>query len=353
MPRAANVQDIRSAGGQETAQYGARPIVNRRRDESFTWQIDPHSGMPQIRTNRGLVVNSMLRQEEWERLDAAVVQAAVHRLNGIAHLRERGLVLPLGSLGVLTSQFSQVSEMTAADVNMSGRSRTERDRVDFDLEGRPVPIISKEYEIGQRELLASRLGNTPIDTTHAAAAARVVAEMSEQILFEGSNLKFRGDSIYGYTTHPNRNNDTAGSYGGGDFGTESNGVKTIAGMINAANGDNFFGPFVVYIATTQYNELANSFHTDGSGDSELERVMRLASIENVYPSDVIGDGELVLVQMTSDVVDLAEVTGFVNRNVEWTSPDGTVTHFRVMTVHVPRIKSDYSGNCGVVHATGA
>lgn len=321
---------------------GARPIVNRK------------TGQVHIITPRGLKVNSALRKDEWESLDARVVRAAVQRLNGVQHLRDLGLTKDEGSIGTLLSQWNTVSEMTAPDVNMSGRTAVGKDRQDFNLTGVPLPVIAKAYDIGARELAASRNNGAALDTSHAEASARVVAEKQEDILFNGySSINFQGFTIYGYTTHPNRNTDTATNYGGGDWGTVGNPEKTVAGMIGAANGDRFFGPFYVYAATTQYNQASNLFNTDGSGDTGADRIRRLAGVAGFFPGDFLADGVVILVQMTADVVDWAFVPGFELVNLEWTSGDGMTDMFKVLTVSVPRIKADYGGRSGVVHATGA
>ena len=333
--------DINSSAGRDLLAKGARPRWNKR------------TNTLQITTPRGLVLNSLLRKDEWESLDSAVVEAARDSLIGIADLRAAGLVKREG-FGVLLSQYNQVSEMTAPSVNMSGRSADDKDRVDFDLEGVPLPIISKSYDIGARELTASRALGSALDVTHAAAAAAVVSEQLEDFLFEGySGVNFQGKTIYGYTTHPDRNADTASSFGGGDWGTVANPALTVAGMINAARGDNYKGPYMVYAAATQYNQARNAFYTDGSGDTPYDRIKRLSGIVDLKASDRIGDGEIVLVQMTRNVVDVAEVPGFQLLNLEWTSGDEMTGHFRILTVAVPRIKSEYSGRSGIVHATGA
>lgn len=336
-----DVQVLNSAQAYNDILKGGRPVINRK------------TGLVHVTTPRGMRVNSLLRKDEWESLDAAVVEAARDRLIGIADLRAAGLVKREG-FGVLESQYNQVSEMTAASVNMSGRTDTESDRVEFDLQGVPLPIISKTYEIGERELAASRALGGGIDTTHAFAASAVLAEQLEDFLFEGySAVNFNGKTIYGYTTHPNRTADTATNFGGGDWGTVANPVGTVAGMINAAHLDNHYGPYMVYAATTQYNQARNSFYTDGSGDTPYDRIKRLSGIIDMKPSDRIGDGEIVLVQMTRDVVDLAEVPGYQQLNLEWTSGDGMTGFFRIVTIAVPRVKSTYGSKSGVVHATGA
>jgi uncharacterized linocin/CFP29 family protein len=329
--------DIQLAQYKPGNYTGSRPL-----------RVNKNTGAVQVQTERGLLVNSMLRKDEWQALDAEIQQAAKIRLNGVAHLRERGLVKPLGSLGILTSQWSQGSEMDAANVDMTGQGNKGADRQEFLLKGAPVPVVYKDFSIPSRQLEASRLMGSPLDTANAMTAARVVAEKLEDLLFNGSSATiFDGNTLYGYTTEANVNTGSAS----GDWGTISNVASTVTSMIAAANGDRYFGPFAVYASTTQYTQAATSFYTDGSGESAMNRVMRIPEVTGFYPSDVLTDGTVVLVQMTSDVVDWAEHMGITV--VEWMSNDGMIGFFKVMAVATPRVKSDYSGKSGIVVFTGA
>lgn len=326
---------------QPTDYIGSRPL-----------QVNQRTGAVRVLTERGLVVNSQLRLDEWRRLDAAVQRVALQRLNAVQHLRQAGLVVPIPSFGTLTTQYSQVDEATAAEVSMTGESRGERSRLEFGIVNRPLPVIFKEFAIPIRQLTASRLMGTPLDTSHATAATRVVAEKEESMLLNGdSTVVFDGGTIYGYRTEPNRNTDTATNYGGGDWGTIANVVATVAGMINAAQGDGYYGPYNLYASTTQYNQATLAYYTDGSGDTPRDRIMAMPQISMFEPSDTLADGNLVLVQMTEDVIDWVEHQAI--SVVEWVSADGMVAHFRVQAVAAPRVKSDKNSKSGVVHATGA
>lgn len=331
-----------SAQGQAVLAGGVRP-----------WRVNKRTGEVQVRTNRGLVVNSLLRKDEWEELDRTVIRAAQYPLRGVNDLRSRGLVKPLGSIGTLVSQWNTSSEMTPANVNMTGQSSGDMDRVEFNLAGVPVPVIWKEFQIGQRQLEASRRMGETLDTTHVFEATRVVAEGEEKMLFNGSSVVLNSNALYGYRTHPQRSTDTATNYGGGDWGTIANIVKTVAGMVSAAALDRHYGPFVLYVSTTQYNQAALSYYDDGSGETPLQRILKMPQIDAVQPMDpdVLPDGELLLVQMTENVVDWAEAMGITV--VEWMSGDGMTAHFKVLAVAAPRVKADYNTRSGIVHATNA
>lgn len=316
-------------------------------------QVNKRTGQVQVMTERGVVVNSLLRRDEWQLLDTRVQQSALKRLNAMNHLRAAGLVRPVSSFGVLVSQYSQAGEMDAAETSMTGRMAGSRGRVEYGIKGVPIPIVYKDFELAKRELEADRLLGAQLDTSHASAASRVVAEKVEDMIFNGdANVIFGGYTVYGYTTQPNRKTDTAANYGGGDWGTISNIVPTVAGMINAlqSSDNNYFGPYTLYVANTQFNQANLSYYSDGSGQTALQRIRALDGIAAVYPSDNLSDGVALLIQMDEDVVDYQEHMGI--SVVEWLSADGMVAFFRVMCVGAPRVKADKSNRSGICHATG-
>ena len=346
---------IVSASSGEAAKLlgtGARPIINEKTGQPL---FDQRTGQLQIMTSRGLVVNSALRKDEWEELDSAIVQAAVAPLNMTQRMITAGLTRPLGGLGTLIAQYNQISEMTAANVSLSGNASGQKDRVDYDLVGVPVPVIFKEFELNQRYLEASRRLGDSIDTANGAAAARVVGEKVEDLLINGdSSVNLNGNTIYGLTSHPDRNTDTATNLGGGDFGTISNIVPTFSGILSALKADNYRGPYGVFVADTQFDQMAMSFFTDGSGQSALNRVLQIPQIQFIDSSAWLDAGEIVVVHLSRDVVELAYVQQYWPiTNLEWTSGDGMQSNFKVMTVFAPMVKSDYNARSGVFHCTGA
>jgi uncharacterized linocin/CFP29 family protein len=304
------------------------------------------AGFVQVQA-RGVVANSLLKKDEWEELDTAIVQAQSERLNAIARLQSRGLVRRLGSIGVMASQWNIGSQMSRAVVNMTGQAAADMDRVDYNLAGVPVPVIHKEYQIGERQLEASRRLGEAVDVTNAYEAGRVVAEELERMFFGGYELTLNGQTIYGVTNETNVNTGSAT----GDFGDISNIMDTFIDMVSDAAGDNYHGPFEAWVSTTQYIEMMDVY-TDGSGLSAMARVIEaVPALEAIHAGDYLTDGSLVMVQMTPNVVDLALYE--MGMNVEWASGDGMTHNFKVMSIAVPRVKSDYESQSGIVYYTGA
>lgn len=299
---------------------------------------------------QGLVTNSFLDKREWAQLDARVIEMVRLRLNGVQDLRDRGLVKTT-TLAEMLSQWRVASERTRPSVNMDGRSQADKDRADKKVYGVPVPIIRADYTIGRRELLASRQLGAPLDTTEAGEAGIAVAEEAERMLFSGqSSIVVHGSSISGYTSLSARDTDTATNYGGGDFGTITNIVPTFLGMLSALSAKRYHGPFGVYIADTQYHEML-AFYSDGSGQTALQRVQALPQIAFVKPSDFLTAGHIVMVQLTPNVVEW--IIGMDVDNREWESGDGMELNFAVMMAVAPKLITDYAGNAGLCHATGA
>jgi uncharacterized linocin/CFP29 family protein len=317
---------------------GSRPLhVNKR------------TGVVQINTPRGITVNSMLREDEWVSFDAAVIEAARYPLRAVNDLRGKGLVKRLGGIGTLVSSWYVQSEMTGAVINMTGQTSS-RDLPDLKQLGAPIPVVTKEFPVDARTLAASRLMGDGLDVTGVTEATRVVAEALENLLVNGASVQLNGSPLYGYTTHPDRNTDTGTNYGGGDWGTVTNVVPTVAGMINAATGDNHYGPYMLYVSPTQYNQATLSYYTDGSGETPAQRVAKIPQIAGMQSLPVLADGACLLIQMDRAVAEWAEALDIQVR--EWTTGDGMATTFKVLAVAGPLVKSRYNGMSGIIHATG-
>ncbi|MDE8535466.1 family 1 encapsulin nanocompartment shell protein [Staphylococcus aureus] len=360
------VLSLFSQAGIEAAQ-GSRPLINK------AGKMITRNGFPVIRPGRQMYVNvgngqsqpittnSSLRKDEWEQLDTAVVPEAVQRLNGIRALLSRGLTFQLGGIGTLLAQYNTVSEMTAATITLDGHTRAEADRIDYNLLGVPVPVIQKPFQIAARELAASRMMGNGLDVGHGIAAARVVAEAVENMLYNGNTaITLGGQVIYGLTTHPNRNTGSAS----GDWGTAPNAVTTVAAMIAALAADRFYGPYILFVPTTQYVE-ASTIYVASSDQTQLDRIRNFPQIVDVIPADFLTAGQPVLVQASRDVIDVAFAPGYgVNvgddgltvtgvTTLEWASGDGMVSYFKNLAIMVPRVKATYASRSGIAHYTGA
>jgi len=293
-----------------------------------------------------LRTNTLLHKDEWELLDRRVIQISANVMNAIADLQALGLTTQLGGLGVLISQYEQVSDMTDANVNMAVETDDEEDRLNFPLVGVPVPIISKGFRIDARSLAATRRNGGALDTTHVDTATRKVAEKLEEIFFLGSAVVQRGLSIPGVLTHASRNVVS----GGASWGTATNVYPNVLAMVAAQQGDNFYGPYRLYLNPAQYIQ---TFALNANTSQPIvESIMRLPGFGpgSVKASSYVTAGQAVLINMTSDVVDLAIGQDIVP--VEWETKGGLVVMYKVLCAEIPRIKSDAAGRSGIAHLSG-
>lgn len=305
--------------------------------------------LPVLHNDQAFVANSILDKREWADLERAVIEAVHVRLNAIQDLQDLGLVDRMPDIGVMFRQWRVSTEITRPTVSMDGRTQTRRDRVGKLTYGTPIPIVASEYEIGRRELLASqRDGGAGIDTAEATEHTFSVVEESERILFRGDATQVvQASPVYGYITLPARSTIAAS----GDWGTITNVMTDVTSMIAAAVADRYFGPYYLYVSSTQYTEITTSFFTDGSGEAVVDRILRIPQISAVRPSDFLPDGNALLIQMTANVVQL--VLGMPVTSAFWTSGDEWSEYHKIMWGGAPKLITDAAGNSGIVHLTGA
>ncbi len=293
-----------------------------------------------------LRTNALLKKDEWEEIDREVLAIAKQKLVGIEDLRSRGLIQPLGGLGTLISSYQRRGTMTPANVNIDGITPGEEDGQDFDLVSVPIPIIHKDFRLNIRHLEASRRNGDGLDVTQASDAGEIVADGAENILFNGSGIVLDGNRIYGYTNHPDRNIGVAV----GPWTTPANAYNTVLQMVaDARNNANSYGPFVLYVSANQWVNLF-LYYTDGSKDTPYDRIKKIPEISDIKLAVKLADDTAVLVEMSRRTVDIAIAQDLVT--IEWESSGGMVSHFKVMMVLAPRLKSDKDQHMGLVHYTG-
>ncbi|MHA2067167.1 MAG: major capsid protein, partial [Candidatus Thorarchaeota archaeon] len=187
--------------------------------------------------------------------------------------------------------------------------------------------------------------------TEAEIATRRVNDNLEDALVNGlAGYTVAGNTGYGYTTHPNRNTFEFGNgaWTGADMGT--NILTDVLDMITILHGDNYFGPYVLYVPTDYWVALLADFKTN-SDKSIISRVMEIPDIQDIRALDTLTTNNIILVQMTADVVE--EVVGFQPQLVQWEEQGGFKINFKVLAIMVPRLKSDYNGRMGLLHGSTA
>lgn len=294
-----------------------------------------------------------LQKDEWLLFDEAVVGAAQESLVAAADLQRLGLTFNVpNGLGTTVLEWQDMSEMTAASVSMDGATETEIDRVQFNTQSMPLPLIHHGWRLSRRVLEASRRRGESLDTSMADAASRQVSEKIEDVIFSGlPNLSFSGGSqVYGYTTHPDRSTVSLSTQWDASAKSPVDIKDDVVSMVGNAQSNNFNGPFILYVPSNYASVIIDDY-TDGSGSGTImtirQRLEAIEPIQQVKVADKLPDDNVVLVQMTRNVVDLVNV--LEPTTVEWSSGNEMVAYFMVMASQLPRIKSDANNVTGVVH----
>lgn len=294
-----------------------------------------------------------LRRDEWKALDEAVIGIAEKRLTGVQDLINSGLTYNLGNaMGTTVLEYHDLSDALEAEVSMDAVTRADGDRPEFNSVYLPIPIIHADYEINERALMASRNMSNPLDTTMAERAARKVGEKLESMLFSDETYKFGGGTIYSYTNYPKRVTDVvlAGEWDDPTY-TGQDMVQDVLAMKQASIDDHFHGPFHLYIPTNYETKLDEDYSTSKGSNTIRERILQISNIEDIIVVDELASDNVLLVQMTNDVVRL--VQGLSMQNIQWQTQGGFVNKFKVISIQVPQIRADQNGNTGLIHAQPA
>jgi hypothetical protein len=364
--------DLITANGQGVGEVAREIVTGNRIDvgNRRPW-MDPKTGRSYITVYVGgdpthkaswrnvpLSVNATLRRDEWKALDDALVMIAEQRLQGVADLKSRGLVYTLGNgMGTTVLEWHDVSDALEAGISMDGVNRHQNDRPKYEHNYMPLPIVSCDYQLNERELSVSRRMGNPLDTTLAERAARKVNEKLEEMLFTNTTYSYGGkddkdrNTIYSYINHPDRNQVTLSTYGSWDDDsatTAENIIDSVRAMKQASLNAYHFGPWVLYIPATYETRMDDDFDTSGQSTQTIrDRILKINGVQDVKVIDKLPTDNVLLVEMSSDVV--RWVNGLSMQNVEWSTEGGMIHKYKVMTIQVPQIRADQTGKSGVVH----
>lgn len=299
--------------------------------------------------------NATLRRDEWKQLEQAVQAAATIRLTGVQDLIDNNCVMNIGN-GMATTvlEWHTRSQAHAATLSMDGVNRGEGDRVDYKHNYMPLPLLHVDFEINERFLQTSRLMGRGADVSEAEEAARAVTLKREQMLFtdityaygeKDDNLR---NSIYSYVNFPDRNQVALGTAWTSE--TAANIIAKVIAMKQASIDDLHYGPWILYIPVA-YETVMDKDYDDDAGSAARtirKRILEIEGISAVKICDTLATDNVLLVEMRPETVRL--VRGLPLQTIQWKEEGFLVNKFKVITLDVPQIRSDYNGRCGLVHA---
>jgi hypothetical protein len=118
---------------------------------------------------------------------------------------------------------------------------------------------------------------------------------------------------------------------------------------------NHMGPWVLYIPWQYQVRLNQDYTVETSGypvsGSIQNRLSQLPGLEAIRVSKNLANDNVVLVEMNSSSVQL--ITGLPMSVQDWEPANSNNWKhlFKVLTISVPFLYSDYDGNCGIVHGS--
>lgn len=296
-------------------------------------------------------------------VDQAVVEVGLERLTFAADLMAMGLTYPLTDpLSVTQVEWDSESKAGYAQRTMTPSSRTENMLLDRKHNRVPIYCTTEGFSMGIRLLKMSERVGQPLDLSMIKQATRRVNESIEDACvngattIDGQDFQDSGYKAPGLLNAPNANsgNTTTDWSASGVVGTQGPAmVADVLAGVAALQADLKFGPYKLYLGTLAGNVIENDFkaNTMGTIRSRLEEMkvgggnLTIGIADRMPAGSVSGQVQFALVQMTSDVVEL--INGQPPTVIPWTSLDGLTLHWLILSIMVPRMRSDYNSNSGV------
>jgi hypothetical protein len=184
----------------------------------------------------------------------------------------------------------------------------------------------------------------------AALAGAKVAETAEKLLLGTlSTFTFGGGALYGYKNFPNAITATVTDPTDSAW-SPANTVSEVLAMLQASIQAYHYGPWVLYYGPS-WSQYMNNEYKLQSDDTLADRLRRIDNLDDVRMVDHLTGYDLILVQMTPDVV--REVIGMDITTVQWETHGGMQVNFKVMAILCPQIRMDINERTGIVHAAVA
>lgn len=295
-----------------------------------------------------LVVNATLRPDEWKAIDSTVAMVSRARLTGFEDLRRNGLVYNLpNAMGTTVLTWGTMTDAMEATISMDPVKRGGNDRPLFGEKFLPIPVVHADFQIGERYLQTSRNLGNGLDTIQVEMAAQRVVEKLEATLWgTTATLTYGGGTIHSYLSHPDINTMSLGT----SWATETppNIIADVIAMKQALINDRKYGPYMIYVPIGYETTMDQDYKDVGASVTLTirSRIMQIDKIQGIKVVDTLPANTVLMVSMTRDVVDF--VDGIPLRTVQWDSEGGFVHNYKILTIQVPRVKSDPDGKSGIV-----
>jgi uncharacterized linocin/CFP29 family protein len=202
----------------------------------------------------------------------------------------------LPNAGLTKYTYFLEADMGAPTISMTGEEQS-MDAVDLTESSVKIPIISKDYNLHWRDILARRNNGEDLNTQHATNAARQIAEDEDRLILTGETLAtniFPALGIRGICASAAALGNTEA--GGAWPGTA---VADVSDSINELETDGYYGPYKLILRSNQYATLralvgaTDSFYFQVIGDL-LGGQQNILVSNNLYAADGGTDSGLLI-----------------------------------------------------------
>ncbi len=183
-----------------------------------------------------------LTDEEVRFIDTTIVQTVYPILIG----RQLFPRVNMADAGFLSNRYYRETDMSAATISMTGETQV-RDNVKATEVDVKLPVISKDFKLHWRDVIAARRRSEPLDMANIRNAARQVAEEEDKLLLSGEYSGWPALGIEGLTSQPTNGNTeaSAGAW-------PANSVTDIKDAIEEEFTDGYYGPYALILTPAQY-----------------------------------------------------------------------------------------------------
>lgn len=346
-----------------------KDLVLRSLEESGGWSV-AQMRAPGFRTMSKMIGEPELRtaaplpDRAQVQLDTAVVEVGMERLTFVADLLAAGLTYNLTDpLSVTQLEWNAINKVANAVRTMTPEHRVENFMPAMLASRLPIYLTLAGFELDIRTLRMSQRLGMPLDTAGIKSATRAVNEALEDAAIngattlDGQDLKVAGYSAPGILNAPNAETQTLTASAWDTTPVAATILSEVQLMLAKLRANKKYGPYRMYVNTEIGAVLDNDYVTASPQNTIRERLLKLEGLQAIRTANMIPGGaagtyigaKVVIVQMTSDVVDI--VTGQQPTVIPWTSLSGFTFHNLVMAIQIPRVRSDYNGDSGVVIGT--
>jgi len=290
-----------------------------------------------------------LRHEDFLTIIQMITDIRRRKLNGILDLQEAGLSVP-AALSDQIVGVESVSDFEDAKQEQNPNSYQDND-TEFTEVFTPNPITHQSFTVPWRQQGFNYKASAGLSNT-----IRKVSERLEETLFNGNTaikVSFGGSlqSIFGYTTHPNR-----GTFTISEWDLTANNDKIVDEVI-AAIGSMFanqggveMDSVVMYFPKNFKGAMDRDYVSGFPSKTVAGRIKDIPEIKDVKFGEKLADDQVVFVEMTDRTIQLAVASDIISVPHIKTNPMAS----QVMTTYaamVQIIKSDSNNNTGILHAS--